>query len=330
MNIFYTSDDNFVPQLGAGICSVCENNREMAEITFYIGALRITPEHQAALEALGGRYGRSVVCLPLDDLRQSLGFDFDTLGWSEIVLARLLADRLLPESVERVLYLDGDTIVRENLAPLWATDMGGCPIAASIEPTVNRARRASLGLEALPYFNSGVLLMDLKRWREEQTGQKILTFYRDRGANLFAPDQDAINGALAGHICVLSPKYNFYNIFWYYPYRVLCKLEAPAPYLPEDVFREAVAHPAIIHYLGEDRPWRHGNTHKYAADYQRYLALTPWKDAPMEGGWERYFFCYKAFLTVLKPFPMLRYKIIDALIPAFMRRRKRQRLKGQK
>ena len=44
----------------------------------------------------------------------------------------------------------------------------------------------------------------------------------------------------------------------------------------------------------------------------------------MEEGWGAYFKCFKLFNTVTKPFPMLRYKIIDALIPAFMRRRAKQ------
>ena len=247
MNIFYTSDDNFVPQLGAGICSVCENNREAKEIRFYIGSLAITPEHQEQLAELARRYGREAVFLPLDNLRQTIGFDFDTLGWSEIVVARLLMGRLLPQEVERVLYLDGDTIVRGSLAELWATGLEGRVLGACIEPTVNRQRRQALGLEALPYFNSGVLLIDLARWRSEHTEQRILDFYRARDGKLFAPDQDAINGALAGEIYALSPKYNFYNIYWYYPYRTLCKLEAPAPYVSEAVFRDAVEHPVILH-----------------------------------------------------------------------------------
>lgn len=325
MNLFYTSDDKFVPQLAAGICSVCENNQDMEQIHFYIGSLRITQAHQDALLRLVSRYNRRIFFIEIDDLEQRIGFDFDTLGWSSIVIARLLIDQLLPPAVDRVLYLDGDTIVRDSLAELWATDMQGCVLGASIEPTANHARKESLGLKHLPYFNSGVLLIDLALWRTQNTGKRILDFYRSRGGALFAPDQDAINGALAGEIFVLSPKYNFYNIYWYYPYRTLCRLEAPAPYLPKEVLQDAVDHPVIIHYLGEDRPWRLGNTHKYTADYQHYLSLTEWRDTPMEAGWGAYFFCYKLFLTVLKPFPMLRYKIIDSLIPLFMKYRKRQR-----
>ena len=330
MNLFYTVNDAFVPQLGAAVCSVCENNRDAEEIRFFVGDMEITETHRSQLRELAERYGREISFLPIDHLKERMGFDFDTLGWSEVVVARLLADELLPADVHRVIYLDGDTIVRGSLRELWETDLGGKPMAASVEPTANRGRKKDLGLETEPYFNSGVLLLDLDVWKETRATRRVLDFYRARGGRLFAPDQDALNGALAGEIRVLSPRYNFCNIYWYYPYRVLKKLEEPAPYISEEEFREAAADPVIIHYLGEDRPWRKGNTHRYTGDYQKYLAMTPWKDTPMEEGWELYFRCYKAFWTVLKPFPLLQYHIIDGLIPLVMKHRKKKRVRQEK
>lgn len=325
MNIFYTSNDGFVPQLGAGICSICENNRAAGEIHFYIGSLGITPEHQAQLAQLGQCYGREVTFLEIGDLRQWIGFDFDTSGWNPIVLARLLADRILPGEVERVLYLDGDTIVRGDLQPLWDTDLGGCILGASIEATMSAKRREQLGLGEHPYVNAGVLLIDLKLWRERRAGQRVLSFYEQNKGKLFANDQDAINGALAGEICILSPKYNFYTMCWYYPYRVLVKLAKPAPYVSKAIFDDALADPVIIHYLGEVRPWRKNNGHKYNADYHHYLSLTPWADAPLETGWETYFFLYRLFLTVFKPFPMFRFKFLDMFFPLLLRYRAKNR-----
>lgn len=325
MNLFYTINDAFAPQLGAAVCSVCEHNRDAEAIDFYIGALNVSEENRRLLSALAERYGRTAHFIPIDRLQERFGFDFDTLGWNEIVIARLLIDRLLPEQAERVLYLDGDTIAAGSLRELWETDLHGCVLAASVEPTANHARKKALGLEGKPYFNSGVLLIDLKRWREEACGTQILDYYRSKGGNLFAPDQDAINGALQGRIAILSPKYNYCNIFWDYSYAALVKIHRPAAYIPENVFRDAAADPRIIHYLGEDRPWRRGSRHRYKALYERALAMTPWKDTPEETGWEFFLWAYRAFRTVLKPFPMLRYRLIDGLIPAVMRFRKRQR-----
>lgn len=329
MNIFYTTDNKFVPQVAASICSVFENNKEMSAISIYVASMGVTPENQEKLRLFAEQYGRDVHFVEIQDLSSYIDFAFDTSGWNSIVLARLVLDKLLPENIDRVLYLDGDTIVRDSLTNLWNTDMEKCVIGASIEPTTSVARRESLSMGEHPYFNAGVLLIDLKKWREQKIGQQILEYYRQKEGKLFANDQDAINGSLAGEIYVLSPRYNYCNTFDFYPYRTLKKLTSPAPYISEQEYNDTKAQPAIIHYLGEERPWRAGNTHKYAADFKHYLALTPWADMPMEEGWGTYFKCFKVFNTATRPFPMLRYKIIDSLIPAFMRRRAKQ-LKKQK
>ncbi len=319
MNIFYTIDANFVPQLAVGIVSVCENNRDLADIHFYVGALRVPEEAQQTLAELAGRYGRSIDFIEIGDLRSRIGFDFDTYSWNDVIIARLLLDQLLPESVHRVLYMDSDTVVCGSLKHLEELDLRGHVLAASIEATMNRRRRRLLGLGTHPYVNSGVLLVDVDAWRREEAGRKVLDFYRGKAGAFFCPDQDAINGALAGRILIISPKYNFFTQCWYYPYRVLKRLCAPAPFVPEKVYDEACAHPAVIHYLGEVRPWRIGNGHKYEHLYHEYLAMTPYADQAMEDGWQTYFKFYNAFLKVLGPFPYLRYWITDTGLPLLMK-----------
>ena len=325
MNLFYTVNDAFVPQLGAAICSVCENNREAEDIAFYIGSYNISEANTAQLEALAARYGRRIAFIPIGNLKERLQFSFDTMGWNEIVLARLLVDQMIPEDVDRVLYLDGDTIVVGSLGELWEMDMGGCAVAASIEPTVSKKRKRELGIGGMPYFNAGVLLIDLKAWRSQNIARRILDFYKARQGRLFANDQDAINGALPGEIAVLPPKFNYSNILWNYPYRVLKRINSPAEYVSEEEFCKNYEDIRIIHYLGEDRPWRRGNTHRFSDRYHQYLSMTPWKDTPLEDGWTLYFKAYKAFWIILKPFPMLQYHIMDFLIPIVLKIRKKMR-----
>ena len=273
------------------------------------------------------QYCRQITIIPLGNLKNYFSFDFDTLGWNPVVLARLILDKLLPSSIEKILYMDGDTVVLDSLQELWNTNLENHVLGGCIEATVNRKRRIQLQMEHLGYINSGVLLIDLKKWREEHTGDHIIEYYRSRGGTLFAPDQDAINGALLEQIFYLPPKYNFYNIYWTYSYKFLKYLMKDAPYYDQDTFSDSIQHPVIIHYLGEERPWRKGNLHRFKSDYQKYLQKTPWHDEPEEKGWTLYFFFWNTFNFCMKPFPALRYRIIDVLIPAFMKWRKYQRTK---
>lgn len=320
MNILYTFNDKFVPQVSAGIASVCENNRSEEKITFYLFVLQVSEANKTELENFIHSYHREVMFFELQNISRYFDFEIDTSGWNPIVLARLLLDRFLPEEVERVLYLDGDTIVRGNLHEMYYTDMNEKSIGACLEPTYSIDKKSSIGMTGFPYYNAGVLLIDLKEWRKQGIGKQILEFYASYKGQLFSNDQDAINGSQKGRIYTLSSKYNYFNIFDQYSYIYLKSL-CDYSYVSKQEFEEARKNPIIIHYLGEERPWRNGNHHRFKKDYLHYLSLTPWNGQGMEEGWNLYFICWDCFNFVTKPFPGIRYNIITALIPKFLKYR---------
>lgn len=325
MNILYTLDNNFVSQVAASICSVCENNSH-EQIHFFLFSKGILDENKAKLKEFIENYRQTVSIFEIGDLNQYFDFEFDTSGWNPIVLARLLCEKILPKSVEKILYLDGDTIVLRSLSDLWTTDMKGSAIGGCIEPTIDKDRKKSLDMEFIPYINAGVLLIDLNVVRKEHTFEHIIDYYRENDGKLFANDQDAINGCLKDKIFLLPPKYNYANTFSFYPYSTLCKIAKPSNFVDKNVYLESMKNPTIIHYLGEERPWRVGNKHAFKDDYVRYATMTPWGDVK-EYGWETYFKFWNLFNFFMKPFPTFRYKIINSLIPCFMKYRAKQRKK---
>ncbi|HEM3213897.1 MULTISPECIES: glycosyltransferase family 8 protein [Streptococcus] len=322
MNIVYTLNDVFVPQVATSMCSILENSSMPKQAHFYLLSEGISSVNQKKLLEFVEKYGASISFIELEKLENYFEFSFDTNGWSSIVLARLLIDKLLPEEVERIIYLDGDTLVLGDLFQLWEEELGGKLIGMSPEPTVDSNRRADLDLGSHSYHNAGVMLIDLRGWRDNNIGSKILSYYQNKNGQLFANDQDAINGGVKEYIKTLSIAYNYFNIYDTYPYKTLEKLSSPANFIDKESYNLAKAKPVVIHYLGEERPWRRWNTHKYRNEYHFYLEKTPWNGTPMEEGWFIYFQCFKLFNLVMKPFPMLRYRIINSLIPAFMKFRK--------
>lgn len=329
MNILYTLNDGFVPQVAAGICSVCENNKTEDEIVFFLFSSLISEKNKRHLKDLAEEYNRTIKIIEIGNVEQWFDFEFDTSGWNPIVLSRLLLDKFLPNKIERVLYLDGDTIVRGSLRELWNTDMGEKYVGMVAEPTVDKKRRKALGLEKHLYFNAGVILVDLKKWRENHVESKLIGYYKKHCGRLFANDQDLLNIVLKTKIYALSPQYNYSNIFDYYPYGFLRNLAFPAEYISKRTYEKARKNPLIIHFLGEERPWRNGNRHKYKSDYIMYLNMTYWKDTPMEKGWELYFKCWNIFNLFTKPFPIIRYTIINSLIPVMMKIRARKRTNNE-
>ncbi len=329
MNIVYILDDNYISQVATSLCSLCENNKTAKHITFYVLSLGISDENKEKLTDFVKSYGdevhtRELNIIEVGRVEDHIDFEFHIEGWKPIVLVRLLLDRFLPESVHRALYLDGDTLVLRNLEHLFATNMGVCTIGAAIEPTCSHKRKEALGLKGFPYYNAGVLLLDMDNWRANDTGREILDYYRERNGRLFANDQDAINGSQKCKIKTISCGYNYHNTYDIYHYRLMaknCDYNIPSKKTMDNIKKR----PAIVHFLGEERPWRAGNTNRFREAYEEYLAKTPWADTPQETGWETYFLCWKVFNTVMKPFPLLRCRIINRLIPVLLHMKEKKK-----
>ena len=124
MNILFTLNDAFVPQVATCMCSLFENNKSAENITVYLIGERISEENQNKLKGFAKSYDRKVCIISINNIADYIDFDFDTNGWSSIILARLFLDKLLPQEVDRILYLDGDTLVLKDLGSLFYSDLG--------------------------------------------------------------------------------------------------------------------------------------------------------------------------------------------------------------
>lgn len=213
MNVVYASNDRYARHLAVSMVSLFEKNQNVGRIVVYVISMGITVKSRGLLRALAGKYGRDLHFIELDRIREQFDFSVDTHGFDISTMGRLFVGRLLPDKVRRVLYLDCDTVVVQSLGALWNTDLQGKVLGAVMEPTIYQKAKREVGLgDKDAYVNAGVLLMDLKQWREFRAEERILDLYRKKGGHLFACDQDLINGVLKGQIYFLPPRYNFFPI----------------------------------------------------------------------------------------------------------------------
>ncbi|MDD3251313.1 MAG: glycosyltransferase family 8 protein [Lachnospiraceae bacterium] len=304
LNVVYASNDGYARHLGASLCSLYDRNLEEKELQVYVLSMGLTEESRVALETIAENYGRELIFIDMDDLEARFGHPVDLGGYDISIMLRLFIGEVLPREVERVLYLDCDTIVAQSLKKLWEEDLEGCIIGAVMEPTIYLEVKESIGLESRdPYYNSGVLLVDLKRWREEGIQQRLLDFWKSKDGKLFASDQDVLNGTLKGQIHTLMPRYNFFTNYRYFSYAQLLGHAPTYEAVSQDQFVLAKKHPTIIHYMGDERPWIAGNLNHYRRAYDKYLAMTPWAGAPREKGKRRYMAAYHLldYTTVVCP-----------------------------
>lgn len=125
---------------------------------------------------------------------------------------RLLAPYLIEEA--SVLYLDSDLVVTKDVTELWKTDLKGHAVAAvrnlGIPATVGESlnwQEQSLQKNA-PYFNAGVMLMDLDRWRTHKLSERVLDNIRTYGKYYKFADQDALNAVLQNDWLELGQVWN--------------------------------------------------------------------------------------------------------------------------
>ncbi len=194
---------------------------------------------------------------------------------------RFLAPEVLPEAVQRVLYLDCDLIVLDDVAQLLRLDLQGRAVAAAPDlgwkDAAQATRFRTLGIPLdRPYVNSGVLLMDLGRWRRDGLSQKLFDYVARHGSLLLRHDQDALNAVLADDIHLLDRRWNL---------QVLLLSPWAKRALPEDRQATVAARrdPAILHFSTADKPWNFRVWTRRRELYFRFRARTPWSRAVPEG-----------------------------------------------
>lgn len=131
-------------------------------------------------------------------------------------LLRLCLPELLPE-LEKILYIDGDTLVQDNLKELYQTDISRYFLAASKDtaPLYNPARIRELGIDndSHWYFNTGVTLLNLVMFRTVNMKEEMTTFTRLHYDIITSPDQDFLNYICQGKTLYIHPRYNMnYNV----------------------------------------------------------------------------------------------------------------------
>jgi lipopolysaccharide biosynthesis glycosyltransferase len=185
---------------------------------------------------------------------------------------RVLAPELLGE-LDRVLYLDADTIVVDSLAPLWEVDLHGKIVAAVtnvLEPQY-AAHPRQLGVpESHQYFNTGVLLMDLATMRRDGWATALFDYAKAAGEELIWPDQDTYNVVLGAHRLALHPRWNCMNSVMH--------LEASVEVFGTEAVAEARAKPAIRHFEGPgpNKPWHYMCDWTLRDAYLVHRRQTPW------------------------------------------------------
>lgn len=279
-------DENYTQHAGVTISSILCNKKSVDPIVFHIVTDDLSSSAFDKLQQITAPYGATIITHTIS----SNAFTNLPIGRhiSKATYYRLAITEILPPSIEKVLYLDVDLIVRSDITELYTTDISHHFAAAVADIGVESKGDLLPKILKLPphepYFNAGVLLINVAKWREESIPQKVLTFINDNAEKICFKDQDGLNAILWGKWVVLHPRWNVYRAIFrkYYKWQEKRKLSLE--------FRQAAKAPGIVHFTGPLKPWHGSCLMPYVSEYYLYLTRTPWKNykIPRTGMYQRF------------------------------------------
>ena len=275
MNIVLATDNNFVQHCCVTITSILCNNEN---VDIFIITEGLSAENENILRTQTEKYdGRFHIALVDKAVIAKLPMPKTAAQHiSPATYYRLFVAEILPDTIDRLIYLDCDIVVRGSLAGYWNVDLTGKPLAAVYQHNSWAANAykgkmsvyARLGMkDSKGYFNAGSLLINLKYWREHDVQKKLLDFMEAHYDCIVNHDQDILNACLYKQVLPVSDIWNF---------RFPMKPEYYGDkYLSKDDIDGITQSAIVVHYVNRPKPWEYACSHPYVREYYKYLDMTP-------------------------------------------------------
>lgn len=278
--IVYAADDGFASIMGVSLLSLLENNQDLTNLQVTIFDSEISDKNKEKIEEIFQKYDREGPrwVKPVD-IQQKLSMDVKTDRGSLAQYSRLYIQDYFDDDVERILYLDCDTLIVGSIKKLFEMNLED-NIIAGVKDAFSKYYRKNINLsENDMMINSGVYVIDLKKWRNSHIEDKITEFLITKKGRVQQGDQGILNFVLKGRIFSLSPSYNLMSIFYEYSYGEMVRYRKPVNFYDEKEIKKAKADPVIIHYtsaFNTIRPWFENSTHPEADRWLSYYQRSPW------------------------------------------------------
>jgi lipopolysaccharide biosynthesis glycosyltransferase len=211
-----------------------------------------------------------------------------------VTYLRLFMPSLLPASLDRVIFLDADLLVQKDLAELWRTELGDAPVAAVNDyftPYLNTREAIGrpsicdrhpdkchpvpnyreLGLKGTAgYFNAGVMVVNLAKWREMDVLHRAMGLVREHYEHVRYCDQYALNVMFSEKWKPLDPRWNQNSNLWAWGGKDDGAFDA-------QLFRQLRGDPWIVHFTWIRKPWHYGCTHPSRRKFFKAVDRTDWR-----------------------------------------------------
>ena len=255
ISIAYALDNSYTYPTLVSMISILENSSRNTFYTFYLLVEKniFKEQNKKIFLHLEKKYDRCKVIII--ELTNNYLSNARTNRYPKATYYRLLLAKIIP-NINRIIYLDGDTLVFTDLNEMYNLNMKDNIILGFVDHSYKKAEK--FGVKTYKYITCGVLLINLKKMREENISEKFLDFINNNKKNLNQEDQTVINIVLHKRIDLLPPKFGIWNfankekVLRHNYYRNK-KLGIHA-YSDDDILN-GWRQPAVLHFASKKKPW---------------------------------------------------------------------------
>ena len=268
ISVLFCIDGNFWQHLGVTVASLLYSNPANTFRLHVVSASDMPSDRLADLERIVIEAGNAT--LEAITFKEADRYQYLPVH-SHLTFAmylRLFMTEYLDPSLDKVLYFDSDIILCSDIAELWAIDLGDNYLGAAREPYDFKQRSPlNFGPDDL-YINSGVMLVNLAKWRREEVVGKFIAFADAHHQSFSSPDQDILNSVFRGRILDIGYEWNWQALF---------VRSTPAELnLSPAAYASLRRSPRLVHFTSRYKPWFYRWQPHYKHLYYQALARTPW------------------------------------------------------
>lgn len=307
ISVLYGASNEYTPYAGISITSLLENNR-YCDITIYYAGISLDNSNRVKLIDTVAHYGQRIVFLNTIGLQDEIqAFGCEEWNSSYATWLRFFVLDQIPDTVDIILNIDSDTVVLEDVSEVFNIELDDHPVAAVCD-ALGMDYRRSLGFtDEEAYYNGGIVLFNLKIWREQDLYKRMMTHLKSNVSRYRIFDQDLLNDFFKHKIKRLPQKYNTQGVLLAYKpeqyFHVYSSWKANS-YYSIDESKSAIDKPIILHYMRfmGDYPWnKKCNCHPCKMIYREWKDKSEWKNICYENNNQKIVFIIEKILFLVLP-----------------------------
>ncbi len=299
LNVTYATGDIYARHAGVSMISLFENNKDFEEIFVYIIDDGIKDINKDLLKNIADKYNRKIQFIKFEELCDVNIFN-NVGNYSKIIFSKMYLHNI--KGIDKILYIDCDMIITQSLKKLWELDMNENLVGGVRMPTPIQYRKVFSSGNNDKYINGGLILFNLKEWREIQVESKILDFIEKYKSYEFI-EENIICNISKEKILLLDAEYNLNGTMIFYTSDQIKKICDETSFYNQKQLDYAKENPIIIHYSSEiyERPWYKKCDHPYKSEYLKYLSMSQW-DGKLDDNVYKFPNSIKKFIRNIIPF----------------------------